>query len=227
MVDFDMLLDHRNYYKDSLDLEIVENEQLFGLVTTSREYGIVLYLEDNKLYQGQLDPDTLMRHGKGWQMILDEEDGGNFFYGHFLQGQYDSFPKDLLVSPDPLLLTVKPCLYVWLNDREVYFGGFREGCQNGFGEVYKLGDNLSRMLGYLQNGMREGLGMQEKETSYYVGEYQKDKSSGLGIYSSQGIERYAGEWENGCFNGHGFHDSKAYGVPFMGLFQADSRVQQS
>ena len=50
MVDFDMLLDHRGYYKGSLDLEIVENEQLFGLVTTSREYGIVLYLEDNKLY---------------------------------------------------------------------------------------------------------------------------------------------------------------------------------
>ena len=82
-------------------------------------------------------------------MILDKEDGGNFYFGQFLDNTYDSTPADLLCEADTLQLTVKPCLYVWLQEKEAYFGNFKEGCQHGFGTLYKLSGNISRVIGYL------------------------------------------------------------------------------
>lgn len=52
MIDFDLILEHQAYHKGSLDLEVTETEKIIGLVTPERDYGIVLYLEENKLYQG-------------------------------------------------------------------------------------------------------------------------------------------------------------------------------
>ena len=52
MMDFDLILEHRAYFKGTLDLEITETDQIIGLITPERDYGIVLYLEEEKLYQG-------------------------------------------------------------------------------------------------------------------------------------------------------------------------------
>ena len=66
--------------------------------------------------------------------------------------------------------------------------------------------------------------MFEKETEFYVGQYQKDKSEGFGIYCCKDVEQYVGEWKGGAFNGQGIHDSKAYGNRFVGAFKNDKRV---
>ena len=115
-------------------------------------------------------------------MIVGEETEGqgNLYIGNFKDDKYHT--GDGAAS-----------IYLWREGGDQYRGGFIEGIQNGFGQLINT-IKKTRYCGYFTNGERDGIGLHERASDFYIGFYSKDKSQGMGIYSNKGTESYCGEW---------------------------------
>jgi len=194
---------------------------------------------------------------------------GNLFIGRFCNNQYHSEIIDqendlseLFSSfttmesqaaqnqqDDPLFLRYHPCLYFWRHGGEVFHGTFIRGVQHGYGQLTNYMDG-SRVTSYLSSGARIGLGTFERQTDFYTGLYNNDKSEGVGIYQlnrnvpvvsgdqlenelvdsrhNHFAERYVGQWHDGCYEGWGIQQTSqsAKGI-HVGQFSRDQKAGQN